>query len=251
LSPFLALVRSPLTSGPITSLALSALHSITLSILPLYFTPPPSLPALSTPLQVALAHLTATLSICRFPSSSPQQDELVLLRLLRLIETLAVPLPAPTSSSSAAYWSLLDHMGDESVCELLEVGLGMLARARLTEGLRNSAGVCVQSIVRAVFRRLGQMKQGDVERIMEVQKQLEDREKARAKRSIEQARTEDQPKTSEEEDKGGKSKDGEVAIHVASGQAGVQADPQLRPSLDETSDLTDGESAMEVGRYEG
>ena len=231
-------MRSPLTSGPITSLALSALHSITLSILPVYFTPASSLPALSTPLQIALAHLTATLSICRFPSSSPQQDELVLLRLLRLIEALTVPMPAPTSSSSAAYWCLMDHMGDESVCELLEVGLGMLARARLTEGLRNSAGVCVQSIVRAVFRRLGQMKQGDVEKIMEVQKQLEEREKAKAKRSIEQARADGN------EDGVGtdKSKEGELAIHVASGETGVQAEPQPRVSSEDTDDSAEGES---------
>ena len=236
-------MRSPLTSGPITSLALSALHSITLSILPVYFTPASSLPALSTPLQIALAHLTATLSICRFPSSSPQQDELVLLRLLRLIETLTVPIPAPTSSSSAAYWCLMDHMGDESVCELLEVGLGMLARARLTEGLRNSAGVCVQSIVRAVFRRLGQMKQGDVEKIMEVQKQLEEREKAKAKRSIEQARADgNEAKPPADGDGTDKSKEGELAIHVASGETGVQAEPQPRVSSEDTDDSAEGES---------
>lgn len=156
LSPFLALIRSQLTSGPITSLSLSSLNSLIVTVLPLYFSPPPTTVQPSNQLQITLAHITAALSQCRFPSSSPQQDELVLLRLLRLIEVLCAPLSLP-SSSSTAHYTYLDNMGDESVCELLEVGLGMLARARLSEGLRNSAQACVQVITRAVFTRLRTM----------------------------------------------------------------------------------------------
>ncbi len=59
---------------------------------------------------------------------------------------------------------MLDQMGDESVCELLEVGLGMGARGRLGEGLRNTAQSCVQTIVRACFGRLRILKPEDVER---------------------------------------------------------------------------------------
>ena len=55
-------------------------------------------------------------------------------------------------------------MGDESVCELLEVGLGMLARARLSEGLRSTAQSCVQTIVRAAFKRLKTLTPDDVDR---------------------------------------------------------------------------------------
>nr|XP_031861344.1 uncharacterized protein CI109_003316 [Kwoniella shandongensis]KAA5528416.1 hypothetical protein CI109_003316 [Kwoniella shandongensis] len=173
--PFIALIRSPLTSGPITSLALTSLHSIILSVLPLYLTPPPTSIVPSTPLQLALAHITSALSQCRFPSSSPQQDELVLLRLLRVLEALVAPLPMPRSSSSQAVGlgCLLDHMGDESVCELLEVGLGMLARARLGEGVRNTAQSCVQGIVRASFRRLRSLSVDDVEKLMSASKELE------------------------------------------------------------------------------
>lgn len=115
-----------------------------------------------------MVHLTAALAQCRFPSSSPQQDELVLLRLLRVIEALTVPsgLVASVStsaSSSRTPQSLLDHMGDEGVCELLEVGLGMLARGRLSEGLRSSAQLCVQSITRTCFLRLRGLRLEDVE----------------------------------------------------------------------------------------
>lgn len=162
-TPFLALVRSPITSGPITSLALAALNSIVLNILPLYLAPIQLNVTPSTPLQIALAHLTSALSQCRFPSSSPQQDELVLLRLLRVIESILIPCPMPSSSS---YGSMLDQMADESVCELLEVGLGMLARARLGEGLRNAAQGCVQNIVRSCFARLKTLTKEDVDRLL-------------------------------------------------------------------------------------
>jgi brefeldin A-resistance guanine nucleotide exchange factor 1 len=127
LQPFLALVRSPLTSGPITSLSLTALNSICSNVLPLYLpTPLPELsPALFTPssrpqspLQIALGATTSALARCRFPSSTPAQDELVLSRLLRVTETII--------SSK-----LERELTDEGVCEMLEVGLGMGGRARL------------------------------------------------------------------------------------------------------------------------
>ncbi|EIW72629.1 hypothetical protein TREMEDRAFT_41874 [Tremella mesenterica DSM 1558] len=162
--PFLALIRSSLTSGVITSLSLLSLHSIILNILPAFLTPLPTSIAPSTPLQIALAHTTATLSQCRFPSSSPQQDELVLLRLLRVIESLSLHFPLPNSSGTS---SMLDQMGDESVCELLEVGLGMLARARLGEGLRNTAQSCVQTLVKGCFTRLRRMSPEDMQRLMQ------------------------------------------------------------------------------------
>ncbi|WVQ85543.1 hypothetical protein IAT38_007709 [Cryptococcus sp. DSM 104549] len=178
-APFLALIRSPLTSGPITSLSLASLHSIILAILPLYLTPVPTTLQPSTPLQLALAHITSTLSQCRFPSSSPAQDELVLLRLLRVIEGIVVPIQVPTESG-VTIGSMLDHMGDESVCELLEVGLGMLARARLGEGLRNTAQSCVQAIVRACFKRLKTLKPEDVERLLQASQDEEKKVQAQA-----------------------------------------------------------------------
>lgn len=162
--PFIALVRSPLTSGPITSLSLTSLHSLSIHILPLYFpaTKPPVISPAS-PLQIALAHVTAALAQCRFPSSSPQQDELVLLRLLRVIEALTIPTLPSRAGTTAVPQSLLDHMGDEGVCELLEVGLGMLARGRLSEGLRGTAQLCVQAITRTTFLRLKSLRPEDVE----------------------------------------------------------------------------------------
>ena len=71
---------------------------------------------------------------------------------------------------------MLEHMGDESVCELLEVGLGMLARARLGEGLRNTAQSCVQAIVRTCFTRLRGLTPEDVERLLEESRASEKKE---------------------------------------------------------------------------
>ncbi|OCF55504.1 Sec7 domain-containing protein [Kwoniella mangroviensis CBS 10435] len=166
-APFLALIRSPLTSGPITSLSLSSLNSIILSILPLYLTPPSLEITPLTPLQLSLTHITSALSQCRFPSSSPQQDELVLIKLLKVIDSLIAPIPVPTPTEGLkGIGNMLDHMGDESVCELLEVGLGMLARSRLGEGVRNSAQASVQGITRVCFVRLKVLRPEDVERLL-------------------------------------------------------------------------------------
>ncbi|GMK55656.1 hypothetical protein CspeluHIS016_0207120 [Cutaneotrichosporon spelunceum] len=165
LEPFLAIVRSPLTSGPITSLALVSIHHFVLNVLPLYLppTPPPAL-GNATPLQLALVHVTQALAACRFPSSSPQQDELVLLRLLRVIEGMTSPvLPG---KDGGVPQSIIDHIGDEGVCELLEVGLGMLARGRLSDGLRATAQICVQAITRACFLRLRTLSPEDVEQAL-------------------------------------------------------------------------------------
>ncbi|KAJ9122553.1 hypothetical protein QFC22_001982 [Naganishia vaughanmartiniae] len=149
IQPFLALIRSPLTSGPITSLALTSLNTLITHILPCY--QPYPLPLLTsrsftvstapTPLQLALTQITSTIARCRFPSTNPAQDEVVLLRLLKVTETLVTG-------------HLERDLNDEGVCEILEVGLGMGGRARLGEGLRRTAQNTVGAIVKAGFGRL-------------------------------------------------------------------------------------------------
>lgn len=155
--PFLDLIRSPLTSGPITSLALTSLNTLILHILPCY--QPYPLPALTSQsftiasppsqLQIALTQITSTIARCRFPSTNPAQDEVVLLRLLKATESLVSG-------------SLERDLNDEGVCEILEVGLGMGGRARLGEGLRRTAQSAVGAIVKAGFGRLKLMDPGIV-----------------------------------------------------------------------------------------
>lgn len=92
-----------------------------------------------------------------------------------MIESLVIPMPMPTTNGTMQLGNLLDHMGDESVCELLEVGLGMLARARLGEGVRATAQSCVQSIVTSAFRRLKGLQKGDVDKLLEDAKHYEEK----------------------------------------------------------------------------
>lgn len=92
-----------------------------------------------------------------------------------MIESLVIPMPMPTTNGTMQLGNLLDHMGDESVCELLEVGLGMLARARLGEGVRATAQSCVQSIVTSAFRRLKGLQKDDVDKLLEDAKHYEEK----------------------------------------------------------------------------
>ncbi len=86
---------------------------------------------------------------------------------------------------------MLDHTGDESVCELLEVGLGMLARARLSEGLRNTAQSSVQGIVRACFLRLRGLTPGNVERLLDAGRGDQTEPKVKPKEEKEKERGKD------------------------------------------------------------
>ena len=64
----------------------------------------------------------------------------------------------------------------------------MLARARLGDGLRNTAQSCVQAIVRACFRRLKGMTPEDVERLMEARP--EDREDGMRENGLQEGKAE-------------------------------------------------------------
>ena len=87
-------------------------------------------------------------------------------------------------------------MSDESVCELLEVGLGMLARARLTEGLRNAAGLCVAAITRQVFNRLKTLDKDDVDKLI---KSMGDDEKEKTQVKVPASGAEEVDKEQKEE----------------------------------------------------
>lgn len=127
-------------------------------------------------------------------------------------------------------------MGDESVCELLEVGLGMLARARLTEGLRNSAGVCVQAVVRAVFARLKSLTPENVEKLVQVSKELEEKEKAKIETSKpERQADQDKEETSEMRDE----------LPVTREKLSMEGDADLN-----RVDVTEGKQGVWKGRVQ-
>ncbi|BGP52381.1 GDP/GTP exchange factor for ARF [Rhodotorula kratochvilovae] len=132
LHPFLEVVRSPETSGPITATALSSIDKfITYSILS------PSSPNLA----LAMSQLSSAGTHCKFEASDSVSDEVVLLKILDVLRNCLTG-------------RLGQVLSDESVCEMMETGLSMCCQMRLSEMLRRSAERTMQAMVAAVFSRL-------------------------------------------------------------------------------------------------
>ena len=135
LHPFLQVIRSSSTSAPITSLALIAITKFFA-----YNIISRSSPRLSLGMQL----LSAAITHCRFEASDSAADEIVLLRILKLMEGM---LSGPGGSL----------LGDESVCEMMETGLSMCCQMRLSELLRRSAEISMVSMCQIIFERLKQV----------------------------------------------------------------------------------------------
>ncbi|KZT03523.1 Sec7-domain-containing protein [Laetiporus sulphureus 93-53] len=132
LSPFSAIIRSPLSTGPITSTALSSLHSLFVCGL---------IDPASDALQPALAELSNAISRCKFETSDSSGDEVVLLKIMAVIQ-------------DAMCGPVGDMLGDVEVCEMLETVLTTCCQMRLSEILRRSAEATMHALVRTVCSRL-------------------------------------------------------------------------------------------------
>ena len=101
--------------------------------------------------------LSAAITHCRFEASDSAADEIVLLRILKLMELM---LSGPGG----------DLLGDESVCEMMETGLSMCCQMRLSELLRRSAEISMITMCQVLFERLKHLEEeagGDVDAIEE------------------------------------------------------------------------------------
>jgi brefeldin A-resistance guanine nucleotide exchange factor 1 len=132
LHPFLQVIRSSSTSAPITSLALVAITKFFAYNL---------ISRDSPRLSLAMQLLSSAITHCRFEASDSAADEIVLLRILKLMESM---ISGPGG----------DILGDESVCEMMETGLSMCCQIRLSELLRRSAEMSMVVMCQAVFERL-------------------------------------------------------------------------------------------------
>ena len=135
LHPFLQVIRSSSTSAPITSLALVAITK---------FFSYNIINRDSPRLSVAMQLLSAAITHCRFEASNTAADEVVLLRILKLMEGM---LSRPEG----------ELLGDESVCEMMETGLSMCCQVRLSEVLRRSAEMAMVNMCQVIFQRLSQL----------------------------------------------------------------------------------------------
>ncbi|KAL5051851.1 hypothetical protein BDW71DRAFT_1418 [Aspergillus fruticulosus] len=132
LHPFLQVVRSSSTSAAITSLALLALTK---------FFSYRIIDRKSPRISMAMQLLSAAITHCRFEASDSAADEIVLLRILKLMEGM---LAGPEG----------ELLGDESVCEMMETGLSMCCQVRLSEVLRRSAEIAMVNMCQVIFMRL-------------------------------------------------------------------------------------------------
>ena len=110
LSPFLSIIRSPLSLGPITSAALSAIH--TFFARGLFLLSDPSI-------DVALAEISSAISHCTFEACDASDEEVVLLRILTVIEDCMCGSWGP-------------RLGDTNVCEMLDTVLATCVQTRLS-----------------------------------------------------------------------------------------------------------------------
>lgn len=110
LAPFFAILRSPLSTGPITSAALSSLHTFFVCGL---------ISSDSVGLDAALAELSSTISHCKFEASDSSGDEVVLLKIMTVIQ-------------DSLCGSVGSGLGDIEVCEMLETVLTTCCQMRLS-----------------------------------------------------------------------------------------------------------------------
>jgi golgi-specific brefeldin A-resistance guanine nucleotide exchange factor 1 len=134
--PFLQVIRSSSTSAAITSLAvISITKFFAYNIITIR----------SPRISQAMHLLSAAITHCRFEASDTAADEVVLLRILRLMESI---ISRPEGQL----------LGDESICEMMSTGLSMCCQARLSEVLRRSAEMAMVTMCQVVFGRLKSLK---------------------------------------------------------------------------------------------
>ncbi|KAJ3113573.1 GDP/GTP exchange factor for ARF [Phlyctochytrium bullatum] len=111
LSPFLDVIRSGDTTGPITGAALTSIEKfINYEVLDPNH---PGMPA-------AMSALTHSVTHCKFEATDAVSDEVVLSKILRLIRTVV------TSEVGQK------NLDDKGICEMVETGFGMCFQGRVS-----------------------------------------------------------------------------------------------------------------------
>lgn len=137
LRPFLEVIRSEDTTGPITGLALTSVNKF-LSC------------ALIDPTHEGTAegmeNMADAVTHARFVGTDPASDEVVLMKILQVLRTL---LLTPVGT----------HLTNESVCEIMQSCFRICFEMRLSELLRKSAEHTLVDMVQLLFTRLPQFKE--------------------------------------------------------------------------------------------
>ncbi|KAG0242430.1 GDP/GTP exchange factor for ARF [Actinomortierella wolfii] len=132
LEPFLDVIQSGDTNGPITGAALTSVEKF----LMYRIVDKDSLNA-----SFAMQRLAVAATHCKFEASDSVSDEIVLLKILQV---LRIALTSPPG----------ELLSDESVCAMIETGLSMCCQLQLSEMLRKSAEHTMTVITQTMFSRL-------------------------------------------------------------------------------------------------
>ncbi|KAK3638474.1 GDP/GTP exchange factor for ARF [Elasticomyces elasticus] len=132
LQPFLQVIRSSSTTAPITSLALIAITKmLAYNVINIHN------PNFSQGMQL----LASTVTNCRFEGDNSPSDEVVFLRILKLMEDM---ICGPSG----------DVLGDQSVCEMMTCALSICCHVKMSEVLRRSAEISMVTMCQTIFSRL-------------------------------------------------------------------------------------------------
>ncbi|XP_067092095.1 Golgi-specific brefeldin A-resistance guanine nucleotide exchange factor 1 isoform X3 [Osmerus mordax] len=137
LRPFLEVVRSEDTTGPITGLALTSVNK---------FLSYGLIDADHEAAAEAIENMADAVTHARFVGTDPASDEVVLMKILQVLRTL---LLTPVGG----------HLTNESVCEIMQSCFRICFEMRLSELLRKSAEHTLVDMVQLLFSRLPQFKE--------------------------------------------------------------------------------------------
>ncbi|UJR29178.1 hypothetical protein I4U23_010392 [Adineta vaga] len=136
LTPFLDIIRSEETSGPITCLALNAVNKfLSYGLIDIQGESAAS----------AIDKVANAVTHTRFVGTNPNDDEVVLMRILQVLRSL---LLSPVGSK----------MTNDSVCEILQSCFRICFETRLSELLRKTSEHVLIDMVQLLFARLPQFK---------------------------------------------------------------------------------------------
>ncbi|XP_061083550.1 Golgi-specific brefeldin A-resistance guanine nucleotide exchange factor 1 isoform X3 [Conger conger] len=137
LRPFLEVVRSEDTTGPITGLALTSVNKFLSYSL---------IDANHEGAAEGIENMADAVTHARFVGTDPASDEVVLMKILQVLRTL---LLTPVGA----------HLTNESVCEIMQSCFRICFEMRLSELLRKSAEHTLVDMVQLLFSRLPQFKE--------------------------------------------------------------------------------------------
>ncbi|KAF7995834.1 hypothetical protein HCN44_006941 [Aphidius gifuensis] len=134
LAPFLEIIRSEETTGPVTSLALAAVYKMI--CYGLIDHEHPTIGSCVEAVADAVTH-------ARFVGTDTSSDGVVLMRVLQVLRALVLSQPG-------------DNLSDESICEIMLSCFRICFETRLSELLRRTAENCLRDMVQYLFLRLPQ-----------------------------------------------------------------------------------------------